>query len=218
MRRRISIKGRVRPSVRRSVGPYVRPVSFSKVKSTYIRRILCRVSGLVLYQLTLSFCYLFPPTVTRRSFTKSQQISVRLQHRNIKNHHSLTLPLILTNNNNSFLKDNSTLKDNSICYHLIHFHLLTLRLNLAWLPSTLVPPPSCPTSRISHLPLPLPPPPPPPPPPQALRCLSRPVSRNCRRRPHRRRNLLLLDIFPRRSCCYRGRNNNTSSSRRSISS
>ena len=43
MRRRISIRGRVRPSV----GPYVRPVLFSKVKSTHTRRIFCRVSGLV---------------------------------------------------------------------------------------------------------------------------------------------------------------------------
>ena len=31
-----------------SVGPSVRPVLFSKVKSTHTRRILCRVSGLVL--------------------------------------------------------------------------------------------------------------------------------------------------------------------------
>ena len=44
MRRRISIRGCVRPSV----GPYVRPVLFSKVKSTHTRRILCRVSGIVL--------------------------------------------------------------------------------------------------------------------------------------------------------------------------
>ena len=44
MRRRISIRGRVRPSV----GPSVRPVLFSKVKSRHTtRRILCRVSGLV---------------------------------------------------------------------------------------------------------------------------------------------------------------------------
>ena len=47
MRRRISLRGRARPSLRRSVGPYVRPVLFSKVKSTHTRRILCRVSGLV---------------------------------------------------------------------------------------------------------------------------------------------------------------------------
>ena len=37
----------VRPSVRRSVGPSVRPVLFSKVISMHTRRILCRVSGLV---------------------------------------------------------------------------------------------------------------------------------------------------------------------------
>ena len=43
MRLRISIRGRVRPSVRLSVCP----VLFSKVKSTHTRRILCRVSGLV---------------------------------------------------------------------------------------------------------------------------------------------------------------------------
>ena len=40
------------PSVRRSVGPSVRRsvclVLFSKMKSTHTRRILCRVSGLVL--------------------------------------------------------------------------------------------------------------------------------------------------------------------------
>ena len=36
-------------SVRPSVGPQVRPVLFSKVKSTHTRRILCRVSGLVLF-------------------------------------------------------------------------------------------------------------------------------------------------------------------------
>ena len=35
-------------SVRRSAGPSVRPVLFSKVISTHTRRILCRVSGLVL--------------------------------------------------------------------------------------------------------------------------------------------------------------------------
>ena len=47
---------RLCPSVRRSVGPSVRPcvrpsvcpVLFSKVKRTHTRRILCRVSGLVL--------------------------------------------------------------------------------------------------------------------------------------------------------------------------
>ena len=43
MRRSISIRG----CVRSSVSPYVRPVLFSKVKSTHTRRILCRVSGLV---------------------------------------------------------------------------------------------------------------------------------------------------------------------------
>ena len=51
MRRRISIRGcvrpSVRPSVRRSVRPSVCPVLFSKVKTTHSRRILCRVSGLV---------------------------------------------------------------------------------------------------------------------------------------------------------------------------
>ena len=60
MRRRISIWGCVRPSVRRSVrrsvGPSVRrsvcPVLFSKVKRTHTRRILCRVSGLVLLEVT----------------------------------------------------------------------------------------------------------------------------------------------------------------------
>jgi len=49
MRRRISIRGRVRPSV----GPFVRrsvcPALFSKVKKMHTRRILCRVSGLVLF-------------------------------------------------------------------------------------------------------------------------------------------------------------------------
>ena len=44
MRRHISIRGRVRPSVR----PSVCPVLFLKVKSTHTGRILCRVSGLVL--------------------------------------------------------------------------------------------------------------------------------------------------------------------------
>ena len=39
-----SVRRSVRPSVRRSV----RPVLFSKMKNTYTRRILCRVSGLVL--------------------------------------------------------------------------------------------------------------------------------------------------------------------------
>ena len=48
MRRRISIRGCVRPSVRRSVGPSVCPMLFSKVERTHTRRILCRVSGLVL--------------------------------------------------------------------------------------------------------------------------------------------------------------------------
>ena len=43
MRRRISIRGCVRPSVRRMV----RPQLFWKVKSRHTRRILCRVSGLV---------------------------------------------------------------------------------------------------------------------------------------------------------------------------
>ena len=38
----------VRPSVRRSVRRSVRPALFSKVNSTRTRRILCRVSGLVL--------------------------------------------------------------------------------------------------------------------------------------------------------------------------
>ena len=56
------------PSVRPSVGPYIRPVLFSKVKSTHTRRILCRVSGLVfLSQVSLSFLPLFPqfsPTPT----------------------------------------------------------------------------------------------------------------------------------------------------------
>ena len=45
MRRRISIRG----CVRLSVCPSVRPVLFSKVKSTNTRRILCRVSGLVFF-------------------------------------------------------------------------------------------------------------------------------------------------------------------------
>ena len=52
MRRRISIRGCVRPSVGPSVRPSVRPsvcpVLFSKVKNTHTRRIFCRVSGLVL--------------------------------------------------------------------------------------------------------------------------------------------------------------------------
>ena len=39
MRRRISIRGRVRPSVRPSVGPSVRPVLFSKGKRTHAGRI-----------------------------------------------------------------------------------------------------------------------------------------------------------------------------------
>ena len=43
MRRLFSIRGRVCPFVRRSLCP----VSFSKVKNTHTRRILCRVSGLV---------------------------------------------------------------------------------------------------------------------------------------------------------------------------
>merc|ERR1712048_546102 len=47
MRRRISIRGCVHPSVRPSVRPSVCPVLFSKMKSTHTRRILCRVSGLV---------------------------------------------------------------------------------------------------------------------------------------------------------------------------
>ena len=47
MRRRISIWGCVRPSVRPSVRRSVCPVLFSKVKTTHARRILCRVSGLV---------------------------------------------------------------------------------------------------------------------------------------------------------------------------
>ena len=47
MRRRISIWGRVRPSV----CPSVCPVLFFKVKSTHTRRILCRVSGLVFLSL-----------------------------------------------------------------------------------------------------------------------------------------------------------------------
>ena len=38
---------RLCPSVRRSVGPSVRPVLFSKVISKHTRGILCRVSGLV---------------------------------------------------------------------------------------------------------------------------------------------------------------------------
>ena len=41
MRRRISIRGRVRPSIR--------PVLFSKVKNTHTRRILCCVSGLAFF-------------------------------------------------------------------------------------------------------------------------------------------------------------------------
>ena len=45
MRRRISLWGRVRPSVRRSVRPSV-PCYFQ----TRTRRILCRVSGLVLFK------------------------------------------------------------------------------------------------------------------------------------------------------------------------
>ena len=54
MRRRISIRGCVRPSARRSVCP----VLFSKVKSTHTRLILYRVSGLVVFitiQLKLTF-------------------------------------------------------------------------------------------------------------------------------------------------------------------
>ena len=64
MRRRISIRGLVRPSVRRSVRRSVRPVLFFQVKSTHARRILCRVSGLAFYLtgvvivvvLFMSFC------------------------------------------------------------------------------------------------------------------------------------------------------------------
>ena len=46
---RPSVRRSVGPSVRRSVRPSVRPVLFSKVKSTHTRRILCRVSDLVLH-------------------------------------------------------------------------------------------------------------------------------------------------------------------------
>ena len=56
MRRRISIRGcvrpSVRPSVRRSVGPSVRP-SVPRYFQTRTRRIWCRVSGLV----SLKFCF-----------------------------------------------------------------------------------------------------------------------------------------------------------------
>ena len=48
MRRRISIRGCVRASVRPSVRPSVCPVLFSKVKTTHTRRILCRVSSVLL--------------------------------------------------------------------------------------------------------------------------------------------------------------------------
>ena len=61
MRRRFSIRGRVRPSVR--------PVLFSKVISTHTRRILCRLSGLVFFfdvisgpffvSLSTSLCFSF---------------------------------------------------------------------------------------------------------------------------------------------------------------
>ena len=59
MRRRISIRGRVRPSVRRSVGPSV-PCYFQ----TPTRRILCRVSGLVytLFRIVKSVFSGVPPT------------------------------------------------------------------------------------------------------------------------------------------------------------
>ena len=58
MRRRISIRGRVRPSVRLSVRPSVGPsVRMSHVifegEITHTRRILCRVSGLVFSPLPL---------------------------------------------------------------------------------------------------------------------------------------------------------------------
>ena len=55
MRHRISLRGCVRPSVRRSVCPSVRPVLFSKVKSTHTRRIMCRVSCLVIHYFIGSF-------------------------------------------------------------------------------------------------------------------------------------------------------------------
>ena len=49
-----SVGRSVGPSVRRSVRRSVGPVLFSKVKSTHTRRILCRVSGLVLCSLPSS--------------------------------------------------------------------------------------------------------------------------------------------------------------------
>ena len=52
MLRRISIRGCVRPQIRRSL----RPVLFLKVRSTHTRRILCRVSGLV-PSLSISFFF-----------------------------------------------------------------------------------------------------------------------------------------------------------------
>ena len=74
MRRRISIRGRVRPSV----GPSVRPVLFSKVISTHTRRILCRVSGLVLFCIAsffgyfVSFLFSFLGSLSRHVFRTFQ--------------------------------------------------------------------------------------------------------------------------------------------------
>ena len=54
------------PSVRRSVGPSVGPVLFSKVKITHTRRILCRVSGLVISFVAISpsTLYIFVAAIT----------------------------------------------------------------------------------------------------------------------------------------------------------
>ena len=70
MRRRISIGGRVRPSVRRSVRRSVGPALFSKVKSTHTRCILYRVSGFVNYEVIVSIfhggvAFPFPRQCTR---------------------------------------------------------------------------------------------------------------------------------------------------------